>query len=118
MRLSLFFDGERVGLELRMFGFRRLIPFKKRKKKEKPKKKRQWNMSLSKVRGLLRTFEVEELRWVLDTGNFALNAQLMGLTWMLQGPHSVVMINFQGENHLRLRIRNTLGRLGWAYLRK
>lgn len=84
------------------------------KRLRKPKKRRV--MSLKKMVRLLRSFRVQEWRLALDTGDYPLNARLYPLNF-LGGLRNHLLVNFNDENYLYVRIRNSPWRMLWAFLR-
>lgn len=67
---------------------------------------------------VLRSFKVPECVLLIDTGSAAENGKLFPLAWWAgRWTGKTIEINFQGHNVCVLEIRNTLGRMLWAFFR-
>jgi len=65
---------------------------------------------------MLRTCRVEEWQLAIDTGDYALNAQIYPLNFV-PALHHHLGINFNNKNYLYMKIRNSPVRILYAYLR-
>ncbi|MEO9870589.1 hypothetical protein [Ekhidna sp.] len=86
------------------------------KKKKKPERKNFSFKQAKRIRNVLRSFRFSTLKAALDTGNYAVNAQLIPLGVFLMNKGFPVHINFQGNSYLMLEVRNTFWRISTAYL--
>lgn len=90
---------------------------KKRKQAKNKKPGIPFRVMISKIRRVLRSFIVEKWQVAIDTGDATLNARLFPLNWM-PGLQGHLLVNFNGEDYFRCRIRNTGWRLLWAWFRR
>jgi hypothetical protein len=110
-------------VSFRVFFFRkkiRLSSIKRTQKKttDQPAKKtkRKTKGLFRKIVRVLRTCKVEEWQLAIDTGDYALNAQIYPLNfWPVLHHH--FGINFNDENYLYVKISNRPVRILYAYLR-
>lgn len=70
-----------------------------------------------KVRALLRTFQLKQLRLHLDTDDFVLNSYLFPIFHFLNRENRELKINYRGEAFLQMVVENQLYRIIWALLR-
>jgi hypothetical protein len=115
--LALVMDADKFCGEVKILGFKKEFQFKNRQKKQ-ARTKRKSRLTLHKVMNVLRSFQVKNMDWELDTGNYVLNAQLYSVTWILERPRVQIHLNFLGHNRLRMVIGNRLIRLVWAFIKK
>jgi len=82
------------------------------------KKKRHPNLKsrLKLFLAIIKTFRVTQWKLALDTGDFALNGQLYPLN-ILPYFANHLLINFQNENYMVLKIRNRPWRIIYAFLK-
>lgn len=78
--------------------------------------KKRSGFSLKKMIRVLRSFRVQEWKLAIDTGDYPLNAQLYPLNFADRFRNHL-LVNFNEENFLYVRIRNSPWRVLWAYLR-
>lgn len=90
---------------------------KKRKQAKNTKPGIPFRIMIKKIRRVLRSFIVEKWQVAIDTGDATLNARLFPLNWM-PGLKGNLLVNFNGEEYFRCRIRNTGWRLLWAWFRR
>ncbi len=110
-------------LSIRVLFFRKTIKLSSIKAKQKKlttgtakKKKRNKEKLFRKMIRVMRTFQIEEWRVFLDSGDDSLNARIYGLNFLpLFRGH--LQINFNDENYLFIRIRNRPMKILWAFLR-
>lgn len=110
-------------LSFRVFFFHKTIRLASMKAKPKKitgrrvkKTKRKPKGILKKMIRVLRSFRVMEWRLAVDTGDYALNAQLYPLNFFCRLQQQLV-VNFSGENYLYLRIQNRPAKMLYAFLR-
>jgi hypothetical protein len=98
----------------------RMSSIKRTQKKaaDQPTKKikRRTKGMLRKIVRVLHTFKVEEWQLAIDTGDYALNAQIYPLNFLPALNHHIG-INFNNENFLKVKISNRPVRILYAYLR-
>lgn len=71
-----------------------------------------------KIRGVLRSFRVERCEISIDTGNMPLNGVLYPWVYLLRlRSGKNISINFSGEETVILRVRNTVARMLWAFIK-
>jgi hypothetical protein len=83
---------------------RKIIPEEAAKKKEE-KKRRNLRRVLKMIIPMVKTFRVTEWKLALDTGDYSLNASLYPINFL---PYTInhILVNFQTENYLVLKVRN------------
>ena len=81
---------------------RKIIPEDEAKKK---KKQRNMRRVLKMIIPMAKTFRITEWKLALDTGDYSLNAPLYPLNFL---PYTInhILVNFQNENYLVLKVRN------------
>ncbi|MBN1950880.1 MAG: hypothetical protein JW801_06725 [Bacteroidales bacterium] len=101
-----------------------LQPWKKVKKKiteagQTSKKKRSRSVSIKRmvrlVKALHASLAIKRLRADIDTGDFPLNAQLIPLTYLINGGNRQLNINFEERNKLELIIQTRPATILWKY---
>ena len=72
---------------------------------KKNKKRRNLRRMIKMIIPMAKTFRITEWKLALDTGDYSLNAPLYPLNFL---PFAVnhILINFQNENYLVLKVRN------------
>lgn len=121
-RAAIWYD-EEWWLSFRVFFFHKTLrvasmkagPKKIASKRVKKTRKRP-GMTLKKMIRVLRSFRVQEWKLAIDTGDYPLNARLYPLNFM-GGLRNHLRVNFNDENYLYVRIRNSPWRMLWAFLR-
>ena len=80
---------------------------------KKEKKKRSLRDILKMITAITKTFRVTEWKLALDTGDYTLNAVLYPLNFL---PHTAnhLLVNFQNENYLVLKVRNRPWKIVYA----
>lgn len=111
-------EKELIRLQLRVFFLNFYfypLKWKKKKKKKdeikefkpkKDKKKKKKRMSLGKMVRLMRTFRVQRFYLNIDTGDYALNAKLYPVFYLLNQTKGHFAVNFEDRNQLSLVIVN------------
>ncbi len=83
-----------------------------------PAEKSKTGVPFRRMWAVLRSFKVPECTLMIDTGSAAENGILFPLAWWAgRWTGKTIEINFQGHNVCVLEIRNTLGRMLWAFIR-
>jgi len=94
-----------------------------RKKSEKwrdlPKKSRKRSLRHlpRRIWRVVRSFRVQRCEVDLDTGDPALNAWLFPACWLLSDQKRFVRVNYLDNNRVDLRVRNSLLRMLYAFIR-
>jgi len=89
---------------------------KKNLKKKAPGKKRK--IKFGKILGVIKSFKIDKLRLILDSGNEQLNGILFPAFELASHQlRRTIKINFLDRNELELIIENNLARMVWAYLK-
>ncbi|WP_228235849.1 hypothetical protein [Allomuricauda sp. M10] len=82
-------------------------PFKTKKDPTKEKKRSAGRrLGFRKIFRVLKSFEVREFIWDLDTGDYITNAKMYPAFAFLNRYRGHFNINFQDRNHLRVDLRN------------
>lgn len=126
MRLS----ASSLMMDLNVVGWRKNIDLLKTKGKivkevlhaerrgESKRKKKKRQVPFRKVVAVFRTFKVKECMVNIDTGDMPVNGVLFPVFYAIQvWSGKMISINFLDENVIRLKIRNNLARILWAYFR-
>ena len=113
-------------LSMRVFFFRKIIPFSKIKKEPKKvttasvngrqKRKLKTKWILKKIIHVTSTLQVTEWQLAVDTGEYAWNARLYPLNFLLY-TFGHLHINFRGENFLVVKIKGRPLKILYAFLR-
>ncbi|MEL6538221.1 MAG: hypothetical protein AAFQ98_22570 [Bacteroidota bacterium] len=94
---------------------------KKRKDKKEPRKRKRkrWKVKqvLQMLANLRDSFQVKQLRIVINTGNPVWNAWMYPLPHLLSMPASRVQVAFHAPSRVVLHVENRVGRMGWAVAR-
>jgi len=94
-------------------------PKARKTKKVSRNNRRTVKWSFEKVKRIIRAVSVKRLHAQLDTGNFPLNARLIPVTTQLSNSDKIDLnINFDGNNHLFLKIHQIPIQLIIAILKK
>jgi hypothetical protein len=117
---AIHYESEEWLLRFRIVFYKREIKLrtlKRRKGKRKKAKraKRRPQRMIRKFFAVGKTFRVPVWKISLDTGDYTHNALLYPLNHFIGRDHC--NINFLGENHLVLELRNNLGRMLYAWIR-
>lgn len=114
------FDKEWL-MTVRVLFFRKTIPLASMRKIKKTAKKPTGNKktntpSLKKIMNMIKAFRMEEWKLALDSGDYALNAQLYPLNF-LPVFYPNLNINFMDEQYIYIRISSPPWKLLIAFLR-
>ena len=80
------------------------------------------NISLQRIwkmlKGIIRSFRVRKCYIMLDTGDMPLNGILFPWFYLFsRRVNHDVLINFNNENTIKLKIENSIARMLWAYIK-
>jgi hypothetical protein len=93
---------------------------KKKEKAEKKKpveKKKRRAFTFRKMKNVLRSFHIRKFRMDIDTDNYATNAWLFPLCYLIDLKKQRVRVNFEGRNECILTIENRLFNMALAFLK-
>ena len=83
----------------------------------KAKNKIHYHVSAKKMKAILKSFKITHCTILLDFGDDQLNGILFPLFYLLNRRlKQNISINFVNQNKIDLQIKNSLARIGWAYL--
>jgi len=112
------FPEKNFSVETRIAGFK--IPLRRGRKESAKKIPRRKTYSLASLvflfDGIVRSFRIHRFELDIDTGDFALNAQLVPLFHFASWQPYSLNINFMGRNYLRTAISVRPLNLIWTYL--
>lgn len=92
----------------------------KKEKKKNLNKKKPFSHSkiIRKVKGVFYSFQIKKCELIIDTGDQSLNGNLYPWLYLLSfQTQMIIRVNFQGENTILLIVKNSIGRIVWAFIK-
>ena len=90
----------------------------KKEDEKKPRKHVKRAVPVRKVLAVLKSFDIRECLINMDFGEMTTNGLLFPAAWLAsRATGRQIEVNFLGHTILILKVRNTLARMAWAYMR-
>lgn len=120
---DLIIDGRILGFKKRWSLLKLFVQRRERKKRREAfgdHKKRRKHWSWRTVKRLLQSSTIHRFDVAFDTGNVMTNAMLFPIAEVLRhnllSQHPGIRVNFNGDNHIDLKVSNRPSRIARAYL--